>query len=325
MSVNKDGKHVIPQISLNDGSHMPAIGLGILGTDNEEAKNIVTDAINAGYRMFDTAALYGNEIGVGRGITESEIPRSDLYVITKLHEDIDSYDSTLTAFDSSMTKLGLEYLDLYLIHWPQPKMGKYPEIWKAFEEIRNSGRVKSIGVSNFTEEQLTILSKESSVIPSVNQVELHPTFQQTLLRQFNHKLGIVTQAWSPIGGQGQFKSLLNIFLGPDDENKILIGLGKKHNLSPKAMRQYLEALPVGTVLSNQILAAIGKKHGKSIAQIVLRWHVENGVVPLPKTSKVERLSENIEVFDFALDEDDHLDISQLESGLRTGFDPELFN
>ena len=323
--MNTDLENPVPRIRLNDGNNMPAIGLGILGTDDEQAKNIVIDAISAGYRMFDTASLYGNEIGVGSGINASEISRSDLYVITKLHEDIDNYDSTLIAFDLSMKKLGLDYLDLYLIHWPQPKIGKYPEIWKAFEEIKKSGRVRSIGVSNFTEKQLTILSNESSVIPCVNQVELHPSFQQNVLREVNNKLGILTQAWSPIGGQGQFKSLLNIFVGPDDRNQVLIGLGKKHNLSPAEMRKYLEDLPVGTVLNNETLHKIGEKHGKSVAQVVLRWHIEIGVVPLPKTSKVERLAENIDVFNFSLDEDDHQAISQLETGLRTGFDPELFN
>jgi diketogulonate reductase-like aldo/keto reductase len=323
MHKNQDSE--VPQILLNDGNYMPAIGLGILGTDDIEAKKIVMDAISVGYRMFDTASLYGNEIGVGSGVEASEIPRSDLFVITKLHEDIDSYDSTLKAFDLSMKKLGLDYLDLYLIHWPQPKIGKYPEIWKAFEEIKKSGRVKSIGVSNFTEEQLTILSNESSVIPCVNQVELHPSFQQSNLRKFNRKLGIVTQAWSPIGGQGQFKSLLDVYIGPDDKNPVLIGLGKKHNLTPAKMRKFLEDLPVGTVLNNETLAGIGKKHGRSVAQIVLRWHIEIGVVPLPKTSKVNRLAENIDVFNFSLDAEDRLAISKLETGLRTGFDPELFN
>ncbi len=317
--------HDVPSILLNDGNSMPALGLGIFGTNDDHSQSVVSQAIQVGYRLLDTAALYGNEVGVGRAIKSAEVERKDLFVVTKLHEDVDSYDGTLQGFEESLNKLDLEYIDLYLIHWPQPKVNKYVEIWKAFEAIKASGRVRSIGVSNFTARQLDRLKSETDIAPVVNQIELHPTFQQQAMRETNASLHIVTQAWSPLGGQGQFKKLLDIHKVPDDENPVLVGLGAKHNLTPTKMRTYLEALPVDTIFGNESLAAIASKHGKSVAQIVLRWHVEIGSVPLPKTENFARLKENLDVFDFSLDGEDRLAIAALETGVRTGFDPELFN
>lgn len=315
----------VPSISLNDGNSMPALGLGIFGTNDDYAQSVVTQAIQVGYRLLDTAALYGNEVGVGRAIRSAEVERKDLFVVTKLHEDVDSYDGALRGFEESLKKLDLEYIDLYLIHWPQPKVNKYVEIWKAFETIKASSRVRSIGVSNFTACHLNRLKSETNIVPVVNQIELHPTFQQQAMRDTNASLHIVTQAWSPLGGQGQFKKLLDIHKVPDEENPVLVGLGAKHNLTPTQMRRYLEALPVDTIFGNESLAAIARKHGKSVAQIVLRWHIEVGSVPLPKTENFARLKENFDVFDFALDADDRLAIAAIETGVRTGFDPELFN
>lgn len=315
----------VPTVTLNDGLKMPAVGLGIFGADDGKAATLVEEAIKVGYRLLDTASLYGNERGVGQGIRNSEISRDELFVITKLHEEVDSYDGAVKGFDESLDKLGLDYLDLYLIHWPQPKINKYIEIWQAFESILSTGQVKSIGVSNFTQAQLERLINETQVIPAVNQVELHPTFQQKSLRDAVSAMGIVTQAWSPLGGQGQFKKLLQMFDVPDVENPVLQGLGAKHNLTPSQMRGYLESLPSDTIFGNSILIEIAKKYDKSVAQIVLRWQIEIGVVPLPKTENIGRLSENISIFDFALDEKDHKRIMSLETGRRTGFDPELFN
>ena len=315
----------VPSISLNDGNSMPALGLGIFGTNDDDSQSVVTQAIQVGYRLLDTAALYGNEVGVGRAIRSAEVERKDLFIITKLHEDVDSYDGAIMGFDESLQKLDLEYIDLYLIHWPQPRVNKYVEIWKAFEAIKASGRVRSIGVSNFTARQLARLKSETDILPVVNQIELHPTFQQQTMRDTNASQHIITQAWSPLGGQRQFKKLLEIHKVPDDENPVLIGLGAKHNLTPTEMRRYLEALPVDTIFGNESLTAIAKKHGKSVAQIVLRWHVEIGSVPLPKTENFARLKENLDVFDFALDGEDRLAIAAIETGVRTGFDPDLFN
>jgi 2,5-diketo-D-gluconate reductase A len=315
----------MPTVTLNDGNKMPAIGLGIFGVDDSKAATIVEEAIKVGYRLLDTASLYENERGVGQGIRNSGINREELFVITKLHEDVDSYDGAVKGFNESLEKLGLDYLDLYLIHWPQPKVNKYIEIWQAFESILSTGKVKSIGVSNFTQAQLERLISETEVIPAVNQVELHPTLQQKLLKDTVSQMGIITQAWSPLGGQGQFKKLLQMFDVPDIENPVLQGLGAKHNLTPSAMRGYLESLPSDTIFGNLVLTEIAKKHDKSVAQIVLRWQIEIGVVPLPKTENIGRLRENISIFDFALDERDHEMITSLETGRRTGFDPELFN
>ena len=315
----------VPLIALNDGNSMPALGLGIFGTDDDSAQSVVTQAIQVGYRLLDTAALYGNEVGVGRAIKSADVERKDLFVITKLHEDVDAYAGALRGFEESLKKLDLEYIDLYLIHWPQPRVNKYVEIWKAFEAIKASGRVKSIGVSNFTAHQLDRLKRETDIAPVVNQIELHPTFQQQAMRGFDASQRIITQAWSPLGGQRQFKKLLEMYKVPDDENPVLVGLGAKHNQTPSEMRRYLEALPVDTIFGNESLAAIARKHDKSVAQIVLRWHVEIGSVPLPKTENFARLKENLDVFDFALDGEDRLAIAAMETGVRTGFDPDLFN
>ena len=315
----------VPTISLNDGNSMPALGLGIFGTDDDHSQSVVTQAIQVGYRLLDTAALYGNEVGVGRAIRSAEVERNELFVVTKLHEDIDSYDGALRGFNESLRKLDLEYIDLYLIHWPRPRVNKYVEIWRAFEAIKASGRVRSIGVSNFTALHLDRLKSETDILPVVNQIELHPTFQQQAMRDANASLHIVTQAWSPLGGQRQFKKLLEIHKVPDDENPVLVGLGAKHNLTPTKMRMYLEALPVDTIFGNESLAAIARKHGKSVAQIVLRWHIEIGSVPLPKTENFARLKENLNVFDFDLDGEDRLAITAIGTDVRTGFDPDLFN
>jgi 2,5-diketo-D-gluconate reductase A len=193
----------IPHITLSNGVAMPQLGLGVYQVkEGEEVEQAVTAAIDAGYRLIDTAALYGNEVGVGNAIKKSSVPRKELFITTKLWNNDQGYNQTLAAFDASLEKLGLDYIDLYLIHWPSPQRGLYVESWKAFEELYAQGRVKAIGVCNFHPEHLDILLKQASVVPMVNQVELHPYLQQHEIVAYNKAHTIHTESWSPIGGGG---------------------------------------------------------------------------------------------------------------------------
>ncbi|MFG0678750.1 aldo/keto reductase [Delftia sp. WSY_7] len=267
-----------PQISFQDGHSIPQVGLGVWQTPQEATAQAVVAAFKAGYRHIDTAAVYENEAGVGDGIKEAGIPRSDIFITTKLWNSEQGADSTLKAFDTSMAKLGLEYLDLYLIHWPSPARKKYVETWKAFKRLQNEGRIRSIGVSNFEPEHLTRIIDETGVVPVLNQVELHPQFQQRELRAFHERHGIVTQAWSPLGQ--------------------------------------------GRLLRNPSIEAIAKKHSKTAAQVIVRWHIELSNVVIPKSVNPTRIAENFDVFDFALDEDDLTVIAGLDkSDGRIGPNP----
>jgi 2,5-diketo-D-gluconate reductase A len=193
----------IPYMTLANGLKMPQFGLGVYQVkDGIEVEQAVTTAIEDGYRLIDTAALYGNEVGVGQAIMKSSVPREELFITTKLWNTDQGYDATLNAFETSLEKLGLDYIDLYLIHWPSPQRGLYLESWKAFEELYKKGRVKAIGVSNFHPEHLDMLLKEATVVPMVNQIELHPYLQQHEIVDYNQAHGIVTESWSPIGGGG---------------------------------------------------------------------------------------------------------------------------
>ncbi|MFJ2344926.1 aldo/keto reductase [Streptomyces antimycoticus] len=272
----------VPFITLNNGVRMPQLGFGVWQIPDDEAQVAVRTALDAGYRSIDTAAIYGNEEGTGKGLAASGIARDELFVTTKLQNADQGYDSTLRAFDASLTRLGLEYVDLYLIHWPLPGVDKYVDTWKAFEKIYSEGRAKAIGLSNFHAAHTQRLLSETSIVPVIDQIELHPQLQQAELRAFNARHDIATEAWSPLG---QGKGLL------DD---------------PK-------------------LAAIARKHGKSPAQVVLRWHLDLGNVVIPKSVTPSRVQENIDVFDFQLDSEDLSAIDSLETGNRLGFDPETFN
>jgi 2,5-diketo-D-gluconate reductase A len=274
-------KHQVPLLTQNDGRTIPQIGLGIYGPDDAGTADAVSTAIEVGYRMIDTAALYQNERGVGEGIRRSGLPREELYVTTKLADDSHGYDSALAAFDVSLGKLGLDYVDLYLIHWPLPGVDKYVETWKAFEKIVADGRAKSIGVSNFQPEHLERLAAETTVVPVSNQIELHPGFPNEQMRRYDAEHGILTVAWSPLGR--------------------------------------------GRVFGNPVLEGIAGKHGKTVAEVVLRWHVQLGNVVIPKSVTRQRLIENLDVFDFALDVQDMAEIATLENGTRTGDDPDLYN
>ncbi|MBQ0887901.1 aldo/keto reductase [Streptomyces sp. RM72] len=257
---------------------MPQLGFGVWQVPDDEAETAVAQALEAGYRSIDTAAIYGNEEGTGRAIAASGLAREDLFVTTKLWNSDQGYDSTLRAFDTSMAKLGLEYLDLYLIHWPMPAREKYVDTYKAFEKLLADGRVRAIGVSNFLPEHLERLTAETSVIPAVNQIELHPHLQQHAAREAHAEQGIATEAWSPLGsGKG--------------------------------------------ILDIPAIVAIAQKHGRTPAQVVLRWHLQLGNVVIPKSVTPSRIKENIDVFGFTLDTEDLAAISALNEDRRLGSDP----
>jgi len=271
----------VPNVTLNDGNTIPQIGFGVFQVPEEETYNAITAALQAGYRSIDTAKAYGNEEAVGKAIADSGIAREELFVTTKLWNDDHGHDEALKAFDASLSKLGLDYLDLYLIHWPVPAQDRYVDTYKAFEQLRSEGRVRSIGVSNFTEAHLHRLLEETSVVPVLNQVELHPNFTQKELRAFHAEHNIVTEAWSP--------------------------------------------LAQGDLLDNAKLGTIAQAHGKTPAQVVLRWHMQLGNVAIPKSVTPERIAANIDVFDFELTGDEMVTIDTLGNGERRGPDPETFN
>lgn len=268
----------VPPIILNNGVEMPQLGFGVWQVPDDEATRAVGTALEAGYRSIDTAAIYGNEAGTGRAIAASGVPREDIFVTTKLWNGDQGYDSTLRAFDTSLEKLGLEYVDLYLIHWPAPSRDKYVDTYKAFEKLHADGRIRAIGVSNFLPEHLERLFGETSVVPAVNQIELHPHLQQHVSRALHAERGIATEAWSPLGSG---KGLLEV----------------------------------------PAIVAIAQKHGRTPAQIVLRWHLQIGNVVIPKSVTPSRIKENIEVFDFSLDDEDLAAISALNEDRRIGSDP----
>ncbi|MFF3565867.1 aldo/keto reductase [Streptomyces sp. NPDC002574] len=272
----------VPDITLNNGVTMPQLGFGVWQVPDDEAADAVGTALEAGYRSIDTAALYRNEQGTGRAIAASGIAREDLFVTTKLWNTDQGHENALRAFDASLAKLGLDYVDLYLIHWPTPARGLYLETWRALEKIHADGRARAIGVSNFPVAQLQHLLDEGGVVPAVNQIELHPNLPQAELRAFGAAHGIATEAWSPLGqGRG--------------------------------------------LLDEPALAAVAAKHGRSPAQIVLRWHLQLGNVVIPKSVTPARIKENFDVFGFTLDAEDLAAIDALDNGGRLGPDPSAFN
>lgn len=269
----------IPNVSLNNGLMMPQFGLGVWRIPEDEAAGNVKAAIDAGYRLIDTAAIYRNEAGVGEGIRNSGVAREQLFVTSKLWNSDQGHDSTLRAFDASLERLGLDYLDLYLIHWPQPMFDTYVESWKAMEKLYKEGRVKAIGVSNFQPDHLERLAAECEIVPAVNQVELHPLLTQAEVRAYDEQHGIQTESWSPLRG--------------------VVG----------------ENAP-------EILAELGAKYHKTPAQVVLRWHIQLGLVVIPRSSRPERLKENIDIFDFELSAEDMDAVSALNRDERLGAHPD---
>jgi 2,5-diketo-D-gluconate reductase A len=269
---------LVPELRLRGDVSMPRLGFGVFQVANDETTAAVLTALECGYRSIDTAALYGNEAGVGAAIATCGIAREDLFVTTKLWNSDHGSTRVREAFERSLTKLGVEYVDLYLIHWPVPSNDKYVETWQAFERLSAEGLIRAIGVSNFTIPHLRRLLAETSTVPSVNQIELHPGFQQVALRDFHADHGIVTEAWSPLGQ--------------------------------------------GAALGHPVVADLARKHGKTPAQIVLRWHIDIGNVVIPKSVTPHRIRENIDVFDFELTADDMRLLEHLDTGRRIGPDPE---
>ncbi len=270
----------IPTVTLNDGNHIPQLGFGVFRVPNEDATPAVAAAIDAGYRAIDTASYYKNEQGTGAAIATCGVPREQLHVTTKLwHTDL-GYDAALRAFNQSLTNLGLDYVDLYLIHWPAPAQNKYIETWRALEELRHDGRVRSIGVSNFQRSHLERLLEETGTVPAVNQIELHPQLPQAQLRAFHAQHGIATQAWSPLGH--------------------------------------------GQLLTNPVVNNIAAQHGRSAAQILLRWNLELGDIVISKSVTPNRIWSNMDIFDFHLTTEDHTALAELNTGVRTGPNPDQY-
>jgi 2,5-diketo-D-gluconate reductase A len=268
-----------PVVDLLDGNTIPKLGLGVYKVDNDLAAPLVSHALTNGYRLIDTASMYENEVGVGRGIVDSGVPRDQVQVATKFWMDDLGYENTLKAFDKSLKLLGLDYLDFYLIHWPAPKRGLlYVDSWRAMEKLKNEGLVRSIGVCNFHPHHVDEILKVAEHKPVLNQVELHPWLTQDKVLEYDNSHSILTQAWSPLAR--------------------------------------------GKILEEDMLAELAKSHGKSVAQIVLRWHIQRGIAVIPKSNSMERITENMNVFDFELSEQEMVSISSLNSNFRTGVDPE---
>ena len=266
------------RIKLNDGAAIPQLGLGVWQVDPAATAEVVRWGIEAGYRSIDTAEGYANEEGVGQAIRAAGLPRSELFITSKLRNGAHQRDRALRAFDETMSKLGIEQVDLFLIHWPVPSQGKYVEAWKTLIELRQTGRIKSIGVSNFNQDHLERIIGETGVTPAVNQIELHPRFQQRDKREFHATHDIRIESWSPLGS--------------------------------------------GRLLEDPVLENVAGKHGKSVAQTIIRWHLQEGLIVIPKSVHQERIVSNFDVFDFELDAQDLKTIKGMDSSNgRTGSNP----
>lgn len=271
----------VPTVELNDGTTIPQLGFGVWQVPAEQAEDVVTKALQTGYRHIDTAAAYRNEEAVGAAIAKSGIARQELYVTTKLWVSDFKKGATKQALETSLAQLGLDAVDLYLIHWPAPVDEKYLQAWQALEELQVEGKTRSIGVSNFLPEHLDKVAEAGSVIPAVNQVELHPALQQRDIQAANTKYGIATQAWSP--------------------------------------------LAQGAVFGDQPIIAAAEAHGVTVAQVIIRWHLQRGRILFPKSVTPARIEENFEVFGFELTEAQLEAIDALDRNERTGMDPATFN
>ena len=267
----------IPDITLNNGVTIPQLGFGTFQVAEDQTQRIVESAIETGYRHIDTAAGYYNEAGVGAAVRASGLAREDVFVTTKLRNGDQGYDNALAAFEASRAALDIDYVDLYLVHWPVPSKGQYVETWKAFEKLLADGAVRAIGVSNVLPEHLETLLAETDVVPAVNQIEVHPTFQQRKLVEVSRAAGIAIEAYSPLGR--------------------------------------------GADLESDEVTSIAAAHGVTPAQVVIRWHLQQDHIVIPKSNNPERIAANLDVLGFQLTVDEIEQISSLEAGNRTGADP----
>ena len=266
------------QLTLNDGAAIPRIGLGVWQVDPDITAKVVRWGIEAGYRLIDTAEGYRNEEGVGEAIRSAGVARKDLFITSKLRNGAHRRDDALRAFDDTMAKLGIDQIDLFLIHWPVPSQNNYVEAWKTLVELKEAGRITSVGVSNFNQDHLERIIGETGVTPVVNQIELHPRFQQRDKREFHRKHNIQIESWSPLGS--------------------------------------------GRLLADPTLEKIARKHGKSVAQVIIRWHLKEGLIVIPKSVHKERIAGNFDVSDFDLDAGDMQTIRDMDAADgRTGPDP----
>ena len=270
-----------PLVEMNDGRSIPVIGFGVWQVPEDVVTDATLKALEVGYRHIDTACVYENERGVGEALRRSGLNRDDVFVTTKVWNTDQGYDQTLRAFDTSTGLLGIDEVDLYLVHWPTPARDLYLDSWRALIRLREEGRARSIGVSNFHEAHLRRIVDETGEIPAINQIELHPWLPQTHMRSIDAGLGIKTEAWSPLGS--------------------------------------------GQLIDNPVIAEVAAKHGKSAAQVMVRWSLQLGNIVLPKSVTPARIEQNINVFDFVLDDADMAAIATLESGRRTGPNPDEFN
>ena len=270
-----------PLIELNDGHFIPQLGLGTWPLDDDQAATAVVQALEAGYRHIDTAVKYGNERGVGNGIRAGGVDRGELFITTKLDGQFQGEEKAAEGLEGSLRRLGLDYVDLLLIHWPLPARDDYVSTWRTFERLQSEGKVRSIGVSNFKPAHLERLMAETDVVPAVNQIQLSQAITRSAEREFHREHGIVTESYSPLGGSG------------------------------------------ADLLSAPILTQLGEKHGKTPGQLVLRWHIQQGLVTIPKTANPDRMSENMDVFDFTLDPQDLAELAILDDGPGAGNDSDV--
>jgi 2,5-diketo-D-gluconate reductase A len=270
-----------PTVELANGASIPRLGLGTWPMSDAEAEVAVAQAIEAGYRLVDTAYAYGNEKGVGRGLRASGVPREELFVTTKLNGEWHGYQAAQEAYQASADRLGLDYVDLYLIHWPLPGRDRFADAWKGLVKLLEDGRVRAIGLSNFKPSHIDRLLAETGVVPDLNQIELNPTVTRDAVRAYNAEHGIVTQSWSPIGRGGD-------------------------------------------LLAEPVITALAERYGRTPAQIVLRWHMELGLVTVPKSADPGRMRANLDIFDFALAPDEVSAISALDQGEAAATDSDVF-
>lgn len=271
-----------PTIKLNNGIQLPQIGFGVYKIeDGIEVEQAVGTAFKAGYRSVDTATIYRNEEGVGRAIAYSGIPREELFITTKLWNDDQGYDETLQAFDKSLELLGLDYIDLYLVHWPVPGKNKIADTWRAMEKLYADGKTRAIGVCNFKPNHLEDLLSNAQVVPAINQIELHPKLTQLETRQYCQEKGIAVESWSPL-------------------------------------------MQGGELLQDNTITGIANTHGKEPAQVILRWHIQSGLIVIPKSVTPERIHSNINIFNFELSDDEMQRINNLNQNKRIGPDPDTF-